>query len=187
MDVNLTTEEILAAWQAMIEANQEAGTAPLLTLGESVTLLDGMPGLIAYHELATTRTDLTEPAVQAGGSSGLWFAMLSDESPRTAMPLFAGADAASVLAMETLHVRQVHANRHLPATALPGRLPAGFVAHLEPTAIAGRTLSWSALPFALMNPAPMQAETSAADAATDWTATAAVFLALCLILLALVI
>ncbi len=81
MDVNLTTEEILAAWQAMIEANQEAGTAPLLTLGESVTLLDGMPGLIAYHELATTRTDLTEPAVQAGGSSGIWFAMLSDESP----------------------------------------------------------------------------------------------------------
>jgi hypothetical protein len=183
MVVNNTTEEILAAWRRTIEGDQEAGSTPLLTLGESTSLLDGLPSLVAYHELALSRTDLTSPFAQAGGSSALWFAMLSDPAPRAAMPLFSGADAASVMAQETLNADQVNSKQALPAKEVPGKLPAGFISHLEPTAIPGTTLHWSSLPFAVMNPAPAQNET----ASTDWAATAAVFLALCLILLALVI
>jgi len=183
MVVNSTTEEILAAWRRTIEGDQEAGSTPLLTLGESTSLLDGLPGLVAYHELAVTRTDLTSPFAQAGGSSALWFAMLSDRAPRTAVPLFCGADAASVMAMETLHAGQIHSKQTLPASEVPGKLPAGFISHLEPTATSGTTLYWSSLPFAVMNPAPTQSEI----VSTDWAAIAAVFLALCLILLALVI
>lgn len=183
MAMNSTTEEILVAWQRMIESNQEAGTTPLLTLGESTTLLDGLPGLIAYHELVTTRTDLTTPVAQAGGSSALWFTMLSDSAPRATAPLFSGVDAASVLALETLHVDQMNSRQYPSPVEVPGQLPAGFIPHLEPTATAGTTFHWSSFPFALMNPAPSAGETGG----VDWTAYAAVFLALCLILLALIV
>ncbi len=183
MVMNNTTREILAAWQRRIEMDQEAGSTPVITLGESTSLLDGLPSLIVYHELAATRTDLTSPFAQAGGSSALWFSMLSDRSPRGAAPLFTGADAASVMALETLNAHLANSTQAGPVTDSPGRLPAGFIPHIEPTAMPGTTLHWSSLPFSIMNPAPVQDNTSS----TDWAAIAAVFLALCVILLALVV
>ena len=183
MVVNNTTREILAAWQRRIEIDQEAGSTPVITLGESSSLLGGLPGLIAYHDLAATRTDLTSPFAQAGGSSALWFSMLSDRSPRVAAPLFSGADAASVMAFETLNARLANSTQTGLALDNPGRLPAGFIPHIEPTAMPGTCLHWSSLPFSVMNPAQIPSKTSS----TDRAATAAVFLALCMILLALVV
>jgi hypothetical protein len=181
MVVNNTTREILAAWQHRIEKDQEAGSTPVISLGESASLLEGLPGLIAYHELTATRTDLTSPFAQAGGSSALWYSMLSDRSLRAAVPLFTGVDAASVMALETLNARLV--NPTVAGMVTPDRLPAGFIPHVDPAVVPGRTLRWSSLPFSVMNPAPTQYKTSS----TDWAAVAAVFLALCMILLALVV
>ena len=186
---NDSTDEIVSVWQRTIEGGQESGETPSLFVGESDSLLEGLPALTACRQLARARTDLTSPRVVAGGSGALWIALLHSlavtappSGAQTTPPMasiYAGADAATVMAART-NQAAASSSGALPSA---GGLPSGMISRLAPATSPGTIAPWESLPFAIIEP---NQETIEA-ATTDWTAYAALFLALCILLLALIV
>lgn len=186
---NDSADEIESVWRSTIERGQESGVAPSLFVGESDSLLDGLPALLACRDLAVARTDLTSPWVLAGGNGALWIALLhslADSAPSSGakrpppmVSVYAGADAATTMAVQ--NVRTTGSAGRAPSAL--GGLPTGMISRLAPATVPGTIAPWESLPFAMIEPAQEMAE----PAVTDWTAYAALFLALCILLLALIV
>jgi hypothetical protein len=199
---NRTIEQIRAAWQADIEAHLEAGQTPALHLGLNREILEGAPGLLALQTLAERRDDITAPVIMAGGTSPLWPAALlhgrpADRPPRSPdiYPIYAGADVATWLASHTLYADGYSPLRRHAFLRPPAGLPPAMTPLLAPTNEPGAAVAWEALPFHVVAQAERDqrrragapTETPAADHAPDWTAYAAVMLAVLLVLAAIIL
>ena len=186
---NDAIHEIASDWQHAIEASQESGVRPMLLVGLSDSLVDGLPALSACRRLAHTRTDLASPQVWAGGGSAWWSTALFQGVARTRTPdgkagtpaisaRFAGSDSATVIA--TLTMDESIRGADTAQEWLNG-LPAGMVSYLQPQSTPGGIAPWASMPLTVMG-----GELDAEDASSiDWTAVAALILALCIVLLAM--
>lgn len=201
-----TSAAIRAAWQARIEAHLEADQTPVLQLGMEHEFLNGARGLLALQALATAREDITAPVVVAGGASSLWLAALMhgrrpvypEGSPNVRV-IFAGSDAATYMASRTLYS---NGDSPLSRDALlrpPAELPPAMVRWLAPTADPGVNAPGETLPiYAAVRAVRAQIDSpvSATTRSTiypngappvQWTAYAAIMLAVIMVLAAVVL
>ena len=199
---NRTIEQIREAWRADIEAHLEAGQTPVLQMGLDRLILEGAPGLLALQTLAERRDDITAPLVLAGGTSPLWPAALmhgrpADRPPRSPdiYPVYAGADVATWLASHTLYAGGTGPLRRRAFVGPPAGLPPAMAPLLAPMSEPGAAAPWETLPFYAVSLAEQDQqrrsgatlETLAAPASPDWTAYAAVMLAVLLVLAAIIL
>jgi len=199
---NQTPDAIRSAWQADIEAHLEADQTPMLHMGVTHQILDGAPGLLALHALAAARFDITAPVALAGGSSPLWLAALMhgrpadhpEGSPDVRL-IYAGADAATYMASRTLHADGDGPLGRDAFLRPPAGLPSAMVERFAPTAEPGVGAPEETLPFytsarALRErmdqtlPSPPYSTTGNP---ANWTAYAAIMLAVILVLAAVVL
>jgi len=199
---NRTVEQIRAAWRADIEAHLEAGQTPVLQLGLDREILEGAPGLLALQTSAERRDDITAPLALVGGTSPLWPAALlhgrpADRPPRSPdiYPIYAGADVATWLASYTLYAGGYSPLRQSAFLHPPAGLPPAMTPLLAPMSEPGTAAPWETLPFYAVAQADQdqrrRARTSleapTANHAPDWTAYAAVMLAVLLVLAAIIL
>ncbi len=199
---NQTIEQIREGWRADIEAHLEAGQTPVLHLGMDRLILEGAPGLLALQTLAERRNDITAPLALAGGTSPLWPAALlhgrpADRPPRSPdiYPIYAGADVATWLASHTLHASGYNPLRRGAFLRPPAGLPPAMAPLLAPASEPGAAAPWETLPFYTVAQAERDQrrlagaslETPAAGRTPDWTAYAAIMLAVLLVLAAIIL
>lgn len=201
---NRTIEQIRAAWRADIKAHLEAGQTPVLQLGLDRLLLEGAPGLLALQTLAEQRDDITAPLALVSGTSPLWPAALLHGRPANRpsrspdiYPIYAGADVATWLASHTLYAGGYSPLRRGAFLRPPAGLPPAMTPLLVPMSEPGASAPWETLPFYAVSLAERDqahkdgarpiSEVASADHTPDWTAYAAVMLAVLLVLAAIVL
>ncbi len=199
---NQTPDAIRSAWQADIDAHLEAGQTPMLHMGMAHQILDGAPGLLALQALAAARFDITAPVSLAGGSSPLWLAALMhgrpadhpDGSPDVRV-LYAGADAATYMASRTLHADGDGPLSRDAFLRPPAGLPSAMVGPFAPTAEPGVDAPGETLPFYTSARALREWMDKTLPATyyptmsnpANWTAYAAIMLAVILVLAGVVL
>ena len=197
-----TVTAIRGAWQADIETHLEADQTPTLHLGIEHQLLHGAPGLMALQALAAARDDITAPVVVAGGASPLWLGALMhgqrgdppDGSPDMST-LYAGSDAATYMASRTLY-----GNGHEPLNRdaflrPPSALPSAMVRWLAPIAAPGVNAPAETVPIYAATRAVLEQADATQSSTThspahhpiNWTAHAAILLAIIMVLAAVVL
>lgn len=187
---NSSAAAIAAAWQTEIETKLEAGATPLLQTGASSSLLAGAAPLMAYHQFAARRTDITTPLVVAGGSSPLWLGLLLAPDDTRGVPLpavvFGGPDLVSQFATVLILSSGALTAPSPIRTGTPPALAGFYAPRLAP----GAVTPWESLPFVEVGERPQLGPADAAvesDPTHEWIAWGALLLALCLVLSALLI
>ena len=199
---NRTIEQIREAWRADIEARLEAGQTPVLSLGVDRLILENAPGLLALQTLAERRDDITAPVLLAGGTGPLWPAALlhgrpASRPPRSPdiYPIYAGADVATWMASHTLYAGGYDPLRRNAFLRPPAGLPPAMAPLLAPMSEPGAAAPWETLPFYAVSLAERDQirrdgsplETPAPGHAPDWTAYAAIMVAVLLVLATIVL
>jgi len=185
-----TANTLRQDWQTTIDASLEAGQIPVLDLGSSQQMLQGLPVLAALRTFATQRVDVAAPTLLLGGDAALWLAILMDvrspgEMRRAPEPTiaFAGPDVATYLASLTTLTPE----RPPEAALLPQATPPMMRPLFLPTAAAQRVLPWETLPFAVTTEAQAIAASQSTPANRDaWLSWLAIGLVVLLLLAALI-
>lgn len=166
---------ILNAWQSDLHFAVEAGIAPQIPLGSSLSPLTALPGLELLGNLAAQRTDMTTPTVLAGGTSASWLAALYTVSAASAnrrspapVLLYSGADAATHMA--TAGTLLLHPAR-LRSTS-DRALPAGYRDHVAPSLQPAAPITWENLSLRILEPAGTPTGLPAASLWLGWLAAA---------------
>ena len=189
---NPTSATIRAEWTTAIEAHLEAGLTPVLNLGYSHSVLDGVPAAIALQSLINRRTDVTFPLAVGGGSSPLWLAALLHEAgngPGRLSPgpltIFAGADMGTYMASLTTAPRTAEREADLVLPP-PAQLPANLRWHFAPPTEPGQVMLWETLSMRIMEGERFAAQAGRADEESAWLLVASLLTVTALILFALI-
>lgn len=180
MQLQTELSDITGFWEAEIDTAVEAGRAPLLILGHSLTALRPLTGLLAFEQWAAYRTDISTVRVAMGGPAPLWISTVtgarSGHEVQPIQPIYLGEDPATVIATLNLVTAQraTALTRRLPA---PGHVPPGFAPFVLPAAHPAAPVRWEALPFTRI-------QSTRVAAGVDGAALAALFLAVALIFFA---
>jgi len=203
---------ILSIWSREAAQALEAGRVPLVVLGAGSTGLDALPALSALAGLDDERTGLATPAALAGGDGGLWLLALM-QRPRRIRPqaggdaarraqaiqarvppaLFTGPDPALHAATLNLAAQWVTPTPVSTAGGQGERVPPGLAWAIFPERSAGAMNQWAWLPWeslglpADLDPTPDPGTAPVAAPAGMWTAYVGLFLALGLLLTALLL
>jgi hypothetical protein len=193
---NRSSAGLVAAWQAMVDEQLEAGQTPLLDLGAPPQPLSGLPALTALCAFAASRMDITAPVVTTGGDGSLWVATLFyalDERrgprPRPLRLLYAGADAATISATAATQSEPL---AH-PALRTTENSLIGWQRQMAPARQPAAALISEALPFLLTDPNidPITdgfiAQPAIEPTVESWLANVGLALSLGLILIAILI
>lgn len=176
--------DITEFWETEIDAALEAGRRPLLFIGQSATTLGMLPGLLTLEALAAQRVDAGAPRAALTGTTPLWLSALMQPPPagRTApiQPLYLGTDPATIMASSNLIISQNIRTSLRPLAPLPGNVPPGFAPSVLPLTRPAEPVLWDALPFTRIR-------VEQARSGVDGTAFAALFLAIALIIFALLL
>ncbi|MFN8488544.1 MAG: hypothetical protein U0350_13170 [Caldilineaceae bacterium] len=184
-----TANTLRQDWQTTIDASLEAGQSPVLDLGSSQQMLQGLPVLAALRSFAVQRVDVATPTLLIGGDAAVWLALLLQvrspsemrRSPEPAL-VFAGPDVATYLASLTTLTPE----RPPEAVLLPRATPPAVRPLLLPPAAAQLVLPWETLPFAVTAEAQATAAPPTVAANRDkWLGWCAIGLVVLLLLAAL--
>ncbi len=205
---------ILSTWSREAAQELEAGRVPLIVLGAGSPGLDALPALSALAGVDDERTGLANPAVLAGGDGGLWLLALM-QRPRRVRPqaggdaarrvqaiqeqvppaLFTGPDPALHAAALNLAAQSVTQTAVVNAGGVGESVPPGLAWTLFPARATGAVNQWAWLPWESLgppanpdpipDPSPDPGTAPVAAPAGVLTAYAGLFLALGLLLTAL--
>lgn len=147
---NRFPKQAAMAWQATADRAVEAGQTPLLNLGASDTVVDGLPGLSVLADVRPWPLHGEPPLAVAGGNSPLWLAAFlragdwRDPDSSVLSAVFGGADAATQMASLNL----LDGAQRFALTRAPVRIPTGFWPYMAPHSQPAATAPWDALPMA---------------------------------------
>ncbi|MEM7131689.1 MAG: hypothetical protein AAF702_35575 [Chloroflexota bacterium] len=146
-------------WHEMLDYSIEAGDSPLLDLGISDNILNGMIGLLALKHLAPSgQHPLAHCILTAGGGSVMWLWALADAQDMYPVDrltsTFTGVDPATHMASLTTHMGPGGRSDWAPKAAMTG-LPIALrwliFPQMEPSAIS----PWQALPLTISIERPL--------------------------------